>query len=127
MEARNLASTISVTRIANRRSVERADGIASAHLASGDAKLIVIGSASIALVAHNTRLATTLSIRIALQTLRAERVTLTVNATHLILASIEAVLALFAIRTGRVALALVAVATVTGHLVQCLIEVTLFG
>lgn len=83
----------------------------------------MIGRASIAFVPNHARLASTLATRIALCTLRPERMTLTVDAAHLVLASIEAELALLAVRSARVALALVAVATVACQVVQRLIEV----
>ncbi len=85
----------------------------------------MIGRTSIALVTDNARLATTFAIGIALQALGSERTALTINASHLVLASIEPVTTLVAVRTARIAFALVAVASVARLIVQCLIEVTL--
>lgn len=121
-----LATTVSVTWVTNRRVVERSDLITSANLASSHTQFIMVRGASITFITDYTRLTSTFTVGVALDIFRPERITLTVDTTHFVLAPIKPMFALFAVLTCCVAFAFITVASVACQLIQCLIEVAFF-
>lgn len=104
------ASARAVSRVANRRRVEGADCATVAHFAAYDAELVVVGRATVALFANDAWSAFAFACRVALGAFGAEMVALAVCAFVLVFAPVKAYFALFAVWSGCVAFALVAVA-----------------
>jgi hypothetical protein len=87
----------------------------------------VVGRAAVALFAEDAGPALAFARRVALGALGAEVVALAVGAFVLGLAAVEADFALVAVGARGVAVAVVAVASVAGGVVEGLVEVALFG
>ena len=118
-----LACALAVVRIACGAG-HLAGWIALAVFAAAGVQAVVVRLASVAFVASDTFFALTLARRIALQTLRAERIALARRAVSRRRsdAAVEAELAEFAVSTLRVALAVGTETAAAGLLVQRLIE-----
>lgn len=86
----------------------------------------MVRSASVTFITDYAWFTSAFPVRVALDILRSERITLTVDTTNFVLAPIKPMFALFAVLTCCVALAFVAVASMTCQLIQCLIEVAFF-
>lgn len=111
-----LASAESSFGVTRCRVVVGSVGVAVTRLASVGSEVVMVGLATVALLAADSRLALTLSFGVALQRSRSSRVTVAMRAIS-VFAHVEVLLAAFTVGSISVGLTIHAVTSVTGQIV----------